>query len=109
MPGRLVSEAWKNLERRVAKSLGGKRLWRPDYGDSQPDGENELEVWDTKCYRRHAAVSLYLENEAKYRKFAGGRRFLLILFSRERHKQGEFVVLRLADYIDLKRKAGEIE
>lgn len=103
-----MSEAWKQTERRVAKALRGKRLWRPDFGDSQPVGENELEVWDTKCYRRHAAVSLFLECEAKYRKFASGRRFLLILFSRERHRQGEFVVLRLADYLDLKRKAGEL-
>jgi hypothetical protein len=104
-----VSEAWKQTERRVAKALGGKRLWRPDYGDSQPDGENDLEVWDTKCYRRHAAVTLFLECEAKYRTFAAGRRFLLVLFSRERNRQGDFVLLRMSDYLNLKRKAGEIE
>jgi hypothetical protein len=97
------------MERRVAKLLGGVRLWRPDYGDSQPDGENEREVWDTKCYQRHAAVSQYLACEEKYRTFANGRRFLLILFSRDRHRQGDFVLLRINDYINLKRKAGEIE
>lgn len=102
-----MSDAWKQTERRVAKALGGVRLWRPDFSDSQPDGENDVEVWDTKCYQRHAAISLFLEAERKYKAFANGRRLLLVLFSRANNRQGDFVLIRMDDYLDLKRRAGE--
>lgn len=100
--------AWKNMERRVAKALGGVRLWRPDFGDSIPDGESVFEAWDTKCYQRHAAVTLYVEAEKKYRAYTGTRRFLLVLFSRERRGSGDFVLMKMDDYLTLRTKAGEL-
>jgi hypothetical protein len=96
-----VSKPWKALERRHAKRMGGERLWRPDFGESAPDGESETDVWDAKCYQRFSVVSMFRECEAKYRKFADGRRFHLVLFSREHPRTGDLVVLKADDYADL--------
>lgn len=90
--------AWKQLERRAAKVMGGVRLWRPDYGDSAPDGESDTHTWDCKAYAKHAAVTLYAENEKKYRDYTGSRRFILILFARDRSKSGDFAVVPLKQY-----------
>lgn len=90
--------AWKTMERRFAKLMRGERLWRPDYGDSIPDGENETHTWDTKAYQRHAAVTLFVQNEKKYREYTGKRRFVLALFARNYRSQGDFVLVRAKDY-----------
>lgn len=94
-------KAWKALERRHAKRMKGKRLWRPDFGDSIPDGESETDCWDAKAYARHSVISKFLEAEEKYRAFTGDRRFHLVLFSRDRPRAGDFVLLRAADFVDL--------
>lgn len=101
-------EPWKELERRHAKRMSGVRLWRPDYSDSEPDGESKTEVWDCKCYARFSVITLFLRAETKYRRFAQGRRFHLALFSRKNRAAGDFVLLRASDYEELKRKAGEL-
>lgn len=88
--------------------MKGVRLWRPDYGDSAPDGESASDVWDCKAYNRHAAVSMFLACEAKYKQFAQGRRFHLCLFAREHRGAGDFVVLRASDFRDLLVRAGEL-
>ena len=93
--------AWKTFERRFAKLMGGSRLWRPDYGDSAPDGESETHTWDCKAYQRHAAISMYLDAEHKYREFTGQRRFVLALFAREHSKAGDFVLIPAKHYRDL--------
>jgi hypothetical protein len=100
--------AWKALERRHAKRMEGERLWRPDYGDSMPDGQNEHATWDTKAYARHAAVSLFVECEKKYREFTGDRRFHLCLFARSHPRAGDFVVLRADDYAADQRELAEL-
>lgn len=89
---------WKQLERRHARRLSGERLWRPDFGESAPDGQSESDVWDCKCYQRFSVVELYVRAEAKYRKWAGARRFHLALFSREHPRAGDFVLLRADDF-----------
>ena len=99
-----ASAAWKELERRTAKKLRGVRLWRPDFSDSQPDGESEEFIWDAKCYQRHAVISLWVEAWKKYAGFANGRPLLLVLFARERKGAGDFVVLRMSDFLDLLEK-----
>ena len=101
--------AWKDLERRHAKRMGGERLWRPDYGDSAPDGETSRDVWDCKAYASHAAVTLFVTAWDKYKKFADGRRFHLCLFSRGWRSRGDFIVLRAADFYDLLAKEKELE
>ncbi len=100
---------WKDLERRHSKRMNGERLWRPDFSDSIPDGQSATDTWDTKCYARHAAVTLFVAAEAKYRAFTNGRRFHLVLFSRERPKAGDFVLLRAQDYADLLDKERRLE
>lgn len=100
--------AWKTLERRHAKRMGGERLWRPDYGDSAPDGQTHADVWDTKAYQRFSVISLFVECEAKYREWAAGRRFHLCLFSRERSRSGDFVLLRADDFAQLVRDSEEL-
>ena len=93
-----VSRPWKALERRHAKRMDGERLWRQDFSEVAPDGENSFEVWDTKCFKRFSVVELFLRCEAKYKTFANGRRFTLVLFSREHPRAGDFVLVRAEDY-----------
>ena len=94
--------AWKTFERRFAKLMGGVRLWRPDYSESIPDGENDRQTWDCKAYQRHAAVTMYVENEKKYRKYTGpDRTFVLALFAREHSKAGDFVLVPAKHYLAL--------
>lgn len=99
---------WKKLERRCRTIFGGVRLWRPDYGDSAPDGESGSWTWDSKCYARHAAVTLAIDCERKYRAYTGaGRSFALVLFSRDRPKGGDWVLIRDKDFTRLLKAAGE--
>lgn len=91
---------WKALERRHAKRMRGRRLWRPDYSDSQPDGETGRETWDTKAYAAFSVVALFVECELKYRAFTGDRRFHLCLFSRRHPRAGDFVLVKAQDYAD---------
>lgn len=88
---------WKALERRHAKRMGGERLWRPDFSDSQPDGQTDQHTWDTKAYASFSVIKLFVECEKKYREFTGSRRFHLCLFSRRHPKAGDFVLIP-ADY-----------
>lgn len=103
--------AWKALERRHAKRMRGERLWRPDFGDSAPDGESDTDIWDTKAYARFSIISLFVECEKKYREWAPGKRFHLCLFSRDRVRAGDFVLLRADEYAqdraELERLRGE--
>lgn len=93
---------WKDLERRHPKRFaGGQRLWRPDFSESLPDGEAARDVWDAKCFKRFSVIELFVRAERKYRKFAEGRRFHLVLFSREHPRAGDFVLCRAADYARL--------
>jgi len=114
-----VSRPWKALERRHAKRMNGERLWRQDFSEVAPDGETEAEVWDTKCFKRFSVIELFLRCEAKYKKFAAGRRFTLVLFSREHPRAGDFVLVRAEDYANdqkalavhranLRRRAGDV-
>lgn len=97
-----VSRPWKALERRHAKRMpGGVRLWRPDFGEELPDGESPTDVWDAKCYKRFSVVEMFVRCEKKYRAFADGREFHLVLFSREHPRAGDFVLIRAQHYADL--------
>lgn len=96
----MAYSAWKQLERRHAKRFwNGVRLWRPDFGDSAPDGECDTDVWDTKVRANFSVVGMFVECEAKYRKWAGERRFHLCLYSRKHPRAGDFVMVRADDYM----------
>ena len=98
---------WKAFERRFAKLMGGVRLWRPDYSDSEPDGESDTHTWDCKAYAKIWAITRYVEAEKKYREHAAGRRFILALFSREHKNAGDFVLVRAADYAEDQRRLAQ--
>lgn len=94
---------WKALERRHAKRLGGERLWRPDFGESMPDGQTDRDTWDCKALSRQRIVALFAECEKKYRDFTGSRRFHLCLFDPTRPRVGDLVVLSASDFEHLLR------
>lgn len=89
---------WKDLERRIARLFGGTRIWRQDFSEVAPDGENETHTWDAKCYQRFSVVELFQRAEKKYRAYTGDRRFVLVVFSREHPRAGDFVIVRAKDY-----------
>ena len=103
-----LSKPWKAFERRHALRMGGIRIWRQDYGEVAPDGESKTDTWDCKCYKSHAAITKYVEAEAKYRKFTNGRRFHLALFARNHPRSGDFVLLRAIDFENLLRKEARL-
>lgn len=94
-------EPWKELERRHAKRLKGTRLWRPDFGDSIPDGETGTDVWDAKAYTTFRVHTIFWECWSKYKDYAAGRRFHLVLYSRKNKHVGDLVVLRADDFAEL--------
>jgi hypothetical protein len=81
--------------------MGGERLWRPDFSDSQPDGQSVTDVWDAKAYATFRVHTIFAECEKKYREFTGGRRFHLVLFSRKHPRVGDLVVLHADAYAEL--------
>lgn len=97
-------EPWKALERRHAKRMDGERLWRPDFSDSQPDGQTDLDVWDAKAYGAFRVHTIFSECEKKYREFTGKRRFHLVLFSRKHPRLGDLVVVHADRYAELVAK-----
>lgn len=96
-----LSKPWKALERRTAKLFEGERIWRQDFGEVAPDGESETHTWDCKCYQRFSVIEKFVRAEKKYREYTGARRFVLVLFSREHPRAGDFVLVRAKDYAEL--------
>ena len=106
-----VSRPWKDLERRHAKRMRGKRLWRPDFGESMPDGESATDTWDAKCYARFSVARLFEEAEKKYRAFTGSRAFHLVIYDRSRKGVGDLVVVkadRYAQLVELERRVDRV-
>lgn len=105
-------KGWKQLERTHAKRMIGVRLWRPDFGDSAPDGESETDVWDCK-YTIHsfAVATIFARCFKKYIEFAGGRTFHLVLSdktTRAHRSIGDLVVLRADDYAALVKRGVDV-
>lgn len=95
---------WKALERRHAKRMQGERLWRPDFGESMPDGQNDRETWDCKALSAQRIVTLFQECERKYREWTGRRNFHLCLFDPKRPSAGDLVVCSATRYAELCEK-----
>ena len=91
------SQAWKALERKAAKKLGGVRNKRgADFSKTAPDVEHPL--FAVECKKRKALPALLrkgLEQAARYSK----KPPLLVL--EERFKKTSLVVLKLNDFCDL--------
>lgn len=62
------SQAWKALERETARTLGGKRVVRGDWGESDVDVKTEYPALKIDCkYRQsHAHHKLFKEIDKKY-------------------------------------------
>lgn len=89
---------WKDLERRAARLFNGTRIWRQDFSEVAPDGESDSLTWDCKCYQRFSVIEKFVVAEKKYRAYTRGRRFVMVLFSREHPRAGDFVLLKAKDY-----------
>ena len=67
-----MSQAWKNVERRAAKILGGKRVSRgADFSISDTDVKIDGLPWlkiDAKRRKKHRHHAMYREAQAKYEK-----------------------------------------
>ena len=89
---------WKNLERKTAKVLTGKRNSRGnDFGQSMPDVEHPLLSIECK-YR--AKISGFLKDGIRQaEKYHPDKIPVLIL--KEKHMKGELVIIRLSDFQDL--------
>lgn len=98
------SQAWKNLERRAAEALGGKRITR---GDNFAISDVDVTVPDfphlaidakyrkAQPWKHHAFVE---EIAAKY---CQGEKSVPVLITKSGGEHGEYVTLRLADYAAL--------
>lgn len=89
---------WKGLERKVAKSLNGRRNSRGnDFGQSMPDVEHPLLSIECK-YR--AKISGFLKDGIRQaEKYRPEKIPALIL--KEKNMRGELVVIRLSDFQNL--------
>lgn len=100
----MSNSTWKNLERKTAKTLNGKRnIDRSmDYHLSRPDVEHPL--LSIECKYRAKISSFLKDGIAQARKY--DRKKIPVLILKEKNMRGELVVIRLSDFQDL--IAGEI-
>jgi hypothetical protein len=89
--------AWKQLEKKAAAKLGGERVIRERYEEA-PDVEHEL--FGIECKWRRA-LPLWVRQAFAQADVAalGGKVPLVVL--KERYQRGEYVILRLGDFVDL--------
>ena len=92
-----MGKAWKELEKTVAKTLGGKRVSRTYYGESNTDvivpDFPQLKI-DCKRYKRFRAFSLFEEVRKKYCKKPDDQAVLVL---RQHGKKTKLAVIDL-DY-----------
>ncbi|MEW6417615.1 MAG: hypothetical protein AB1480_05785 [Nitrospirota bacterium] len=89
---------WKNLERKAAKTLNGKRNSRgQDFSLSIPDVEHPL--LSIECKYRKKISSFLKEGLKQAEKYDPEKIPVLIL--KEKNMRGEIVVMRLSDFQNL--------
>lgn len=105
-----VSKPWKDQERRHAKRMPqGERIWRQDFSEVAPDGENPTDIWDSKRLARlKGFVELFYECEKKYRSFGQGRRFHMVINYSESRRR-DLVVVDAEHYAQLVREAENLD
>lgn len=94
-----MSANWKNLERKAAGALNGKRNIERgmDYHLSRPDVTHPL--LSIECKYRKKISSFLKDGIAQARSYAPEKIPVLIL--KEKNMKGELIVIRLADFQDL--------
>ncbi len=94
------SQAWKDLERKVAKKLGGKRIVRGnDYSISLLDVEHDWLALDAKWRTSLAVVTWYNKLVSDNDKIYGKGNKIPILVIKRKGMKGELVVIALEDFI----------
>jgi len=94
------SDAWKDLERVVAKKLGGKRVIRgDDFSQSRLDVECDKWAVDCKWRTNLATVKWYKKLCKDNDKIYPGENKIPILVIKEKGMRGELVVISLDDFI----------
>src|SRR3990170_4131475 len=93
-----MSNTWKNLERKAARALNGKRNSRGnDFGLSIPDVEHPL--LSIECKYRKKISSFLKDGLRQAEKYHPEKIPALIL--KEKNMRGELVVIRLSDFQNL--------
>lgn len=94
----MASKAWKNLERKVAKLLGGVRIVRPSYSVPAPDVITPLFSVECKYRKSFGFKKDWWEQTEANAKRSG--RIPLLVF-KNAGKQDEFAVLKLSHFAKL--------
>ncbi len=89
---------WKNLERKTAKTLRGRRNNRGnDFSQSMPDVEHPL--LSIECKYRKKISGFLKDGLRQAEKYNPDKIPVLIL--KEKNMKGELIILRLRDFQDL--------
>jgi hypothetical protein len=95
------SDAWKELERTVARKLGGKRLIRGNnFSESMLDVEHPWLALDAKWRSSLATVTWFKKLCKDNDKIYKGEGKIPALVIKEENMRGELVVLLLDDFVE---------
>ena len=93
-----MSQAWKSLERQIARAIGGQRNKRGgDFSQSLPDVESEALV--IECKYRKSLPQWLKDALAQAKRYAHDERFPAVVL-KERYQHGAIVVMSLDDFVD---------
>lgn len=94
------SDAWKDLEKFVAKKFGGTRLLRGnDFCVSQLDVEHEWMALDAKWRSSLATVTWFKKLVKDNEKIYGKGKKIPVLVIKQKGMRGALVVIDIDDYI----------
>ena len=105
------SDAWKELERKVARKFGGERITRGyDFGESRLDVEHPWMALDAKWRSKLATVTWFKKLVKDNEKIYGKGKKIPVLVIKLKGMRGELVVLEIDDFIKvLNNKEYKIE
>jgi len=96
------SSTWKNLEKKVAGLLGGDRQFNTGTHNAE-DVKHELFVVECKLRAKLGFKSWY--EQAKKHVVKGSGKIALLV-CKEKGKQGEYVIIKMDDFIKLMDSSG---
>ena len=104
-----MSKAWKDLEKKTAEILGGKRVIRKSYGEKSVDVKiKDFPTFkiDTKRYKKFRAFSFFEQVKSKYCKKPKDKPILVL---RQHNKATKLAVIDLkllGRFLDFIREHG---
>jgi hypothetical protein len=96
------SNTWKNLEKKVAGALGGERQFNTGTHNKE-DVVHDLFVVECKLRAKLGFKSWY-EQAKKHVKKGSGK--IALLVCKQKGQKGEFVILKLEDFVALMDREG---